>query len=214
MGAEAQLKTWRSQGRRVVHEADTKRMLAAVGVRIPARDPAAGRCVVKLASDRFPHKTDHGLVKLNVDAADAGSVAATMLPHDPDGEALIEEMVSGTVCEWIVGCRQDATFGPVVVVGAGGVLVELLDEAKVRLAPTDDLAARSAIVRQTGAKLLAGMRGKPEGDLDALVDLVVNLSRFFADHADSIEEIEINPVMVLPKGQGAVAADALMILKN
>jgi succinyl-CoA synthetase beta subunit len=214
MAADIQLEAWRASGRRVVHEADTKRLLQAAGVTVPARDPAGGRCVVKLASDRFPHKTDHGLVKLDVAAADAAAVAETMLSHDPEGEALIEEMVGDVVCEWIVGCRQDATFGPVVVVGAGGILVELLDEAKVRLAPTDAAAARTAITRQAGAKLLAGLRGKPEGDLDALVELVVTLSRFFADHADNIEEIEINPVMVLPKGRGAVAADALMILKN
>lgn len=214
MSVTAQLGAWRSGGRRVVHEADTKRLLQSAGIRVPMRDPGQGACVVKLASDLFPHKTDHGLVKLNVAATDARALAEAMLAHDPEGEALVEEMVSGTVCEWIVGCRQDPTFGPVIVVGAGGILVELLDAAKVRLAPTDDAGARSAITRQTAAKLLGGLRGKPEGDLDALVDLVVSLSHFFADNADDIAEIEINPAMVLPKGQGVVAADALMILKD
>jgi succinyl-CoA synthetase beta subunit len=214
MSATAQLSAWRARGRRVVHEADTKRMLAAIGVQVPARNPGSGPCVVKLASDLFPHKTEHGLVRLNVAAADTDGVAAEMLARDPDGEALIEEMVGDSVCEWIVGCRRDPTFGPVVVVGAGGILVELLDAAKVRLAPADAGAARAAIMRQPSAKLLAGLRGKPAADVDALVDLVVRLSRFFADHLDEIEEIEINPVMVLPCGRGAVAADALMILRN
>jgi acyl-CoA synthetase (NDP forming) len=213
MTAQAELRAWRAAGRRVVHEADTKRLLAAAGVRVPRRDPGEGRCVVKLASDRFPHKTDHGLVRLGVAPADVAAVSAEMLGRVPDGEVLVEEMVSGAVCEWIVGCRHDAVFGPIVVVGAGGVLVELLDAAKVRLAPTDHHAARTAIFRQTSAKLLGGLRGQPKADAEALVDLVVRVSRFFADHADLIDEIEINPLMVLPEGQGVVAADALLFLK-
>ena len=118
------------------------------------------------------------------------------------------------VAEWIVGCRHDTTFGPVVVVGAGGILVELFDEAKVRLAPTDLATARRAIASQRGARLLAGIRGKPAGDLEALAALVVSLSTFFAAHAESIAEIEINPVIVRPVGRGAVAADALITLRQ
>jgi succinyl-CoA synthetase beta subunit len=210
----AQLQRWREAGRRVVHEADTKRLLSAAGIRIPSAAPRGDRCVVKLASDRFAHKTEHGLVRLNVPLADAAAVSAVMMQADPGGEILIEEMVSDGVCEWIVGCRRDPTFGAISVVGAGGILVELLDAARVRLAPTTPEAARSAILRQPSAKLLAGFRGGPVGDLDALVDVVVRVSRFFADHAELIEEIEINPLIVLPQGQGAVAADALMILRS
>jgi succinyl-CoA synthetase beta subunit len=214
MDAAAELHHWRTVGRRIVHEADTKQLLAQAHVPVPRRNPGEGCCVVKLASDRFPHKTDHGLVRLNVQVEEAAAVAAGMRVHDPQGEPLIEEMVRDGVCEWIVGCRHDPTFGPIVVVGAGGVLVELLDAAKVRLAPTDDRAARTAILRQKSVKLLNGLRGKPKADIDALVDLVVRLSRFFAQHAEAIDEIEINPVIVLPEGRGAVAVDALMILRE
>ena len=214
MAALTELKAWRAAGRRVVHEADTKRLLAAAGIAVPRRDPESGRAVVKLAADRFPHKTEHGLVRLDVPVAEARGVANMMLARVPEGEALIEEMLADGVCEWIVGCRHDPTFGPVVVVGAGGVLAELLDAARVRLAPADETAARSAIFRQNAARLLGGLRGRPKADADALVALVVRLSRFFVDHADVIDEIEVNPVIVRPEGLGAVAADALMILKT
>ncbi len=169
--------------------------------------------MVKLASDRFPHKTEHGLVKLNVAAEDARAAGATMTAKDSEGVLLIEEMIGDGVAEWIVGCRHDATFGPIVVIGAGGIFVELFDDQKVRLAPLDHDTALRAITMQKAAKLLRGVRGRPAGDIAALTELVVNLSRFFAEHAAVIEEIEINPVIVRPEGRGVVAADALMTLR-
>ena len=208
------LRDWIAAGRTIVHEADTKALLAQAGIAVPRRDPADGLCAVKIASDRYPHKTEHGLVRTGIPAADAPAVAAELAARAPDGVQLIEEMVSDGVAEWIVGCRHDATFGPVVVVGSGGALVELLDESKVRLAPTDAATARRAIVTQRGARVLEGIRGKPRGDLDALAGLVAALSRFFAEHADMIEEIEMNPVIVRPAGLGAVAADALIRLRS
>ncbi len=210
--AAAELAGWRAGGRTVVHELDTKAMLTRAGVTVPRRDPDAGLCAVKVASDLHPHKTEHGLVRIGVPASEARAVAAELVARVPAGEMLVEEMVSDGVAEWIVGCRHDPTFGPVVVIGAGGILVELLDEAKVRLAPVDEATARRAIERQRGARVLAGVRGKPAGDLDALAMLVARLSAFFVEHAGHIEEIEVNPVIVRPAGRGAVAADALMKL--
>ncbi len=208
------LSTWIAAGRTIVHEADTKALLAQAGITIPRRDPADGICAVKIASDRYPHKTEHGLVRTGIPAAKAPAVAAELATRVPDGVRLIEEMVTDGVAEWIVGCRHDPTFGPVVVVGSGGVLVELLDESKVRLAPTDAATARRAITTQRGARVLEGIRGKPPGDLNALAELVARLSQFFADNADTIEEIEMNPVIVRPAGLGAVAADALIRLRG
>lgn len=206
------LATWRRAGRTVVHELDTKAVLEAAGIAVPRRDPAVGKAVLKIASDLHPHKTEHGLVRLGVDASQVEAVAVELAAHIPSGALLVEEMITDGVAEWIVGCRHDATFGPVVVIGTGGILVELLDEATVRLAPTSIATARRAIETRRGACILAGIRGKPAGDVDALAELVVSLSAFFAEHADAVAEIEINPVIVRPVGFGAIAADALMTL--
>jgi succinyl-CoA synthetase beta subunit len=94
------------------------------------------------------------------------------------------------------------------------VLVELLDTACIRLAPLDLNEARQAVMRYPqAAKLLRGMRGRPGGDVDALVQLLHRLSHFFVAHSSLIEEIEINPVIVRPEGRGVVVVDALMTLR-
>ena len=210
----ARLASWVAAGRTTVHELDAKALLATAGIAIPHRNPTSGATVVKIASDQYPHKTEHGLVRVGVAACDAQAVADELAAKISSGEKLIEEMITDGVAEWIVGCRHDATFGPIVVVGVGGILVELLDEVKIRLAPVDLATARRAIQSQRGARILEGLRGKPPGDLEALAALVVRLSQIFAEHADIIDEIEVNPVIVRPVGKGAVVADALMKLKR
>lgn len=212
--ARALLERWSAEGRRVVHEADTKRLLALAGVTVPERDPPNGRTVVKLASDRFPHKTEHGLVRLGIDAAEARGAAEPMREKDPEGEVLIERMVEGVVAEWIVGCKHDATFGPIVMAGPGGTLVEIIDEVEIRLAPAAAETPTAMLDGRVSRSLLAGARGKPPADRGALAGLIAALSGFFAENADLIDEIEVNPVMALPDGQGAVAADALLFLKS
>ena len=209
-----QLRGWSRAGRTLVHEADTKALLTEVGISVPRRDPPAGPCAVKLCSDRYPHKTEHGLVKLSVSAAEAGTVAATLRERDPGGVALVEEMIADGVAEWIVGCRHDSTFGPIVMIGAGGVLVELVNEAKARLAPVDAVIAARAIRSQRASKMLDGLRGRPSGDFAALVDVVTRVSSFFVCYGELIQQLEINPVIVRPSGCGAVAADALMVLQS
>jgi succinyl-CoA synthetase beta subunit len=213
MGRAAQtLSAWARAGRSVVHEADCKALLGEAGVALPRRDPASGECVVKLCSDAYPHKTEHGLVKLNVPVAQAHAVAATLRARDPAGVLIVEEMIVDGVAEWIVGCRHDATFGPITVIGAGGIFVELINEAKARLAPVDAATAALAIRSQRACKVLEGARGKPRGDIDGLIRIVTTVSAFFAEHARIIQQIEINPVIVRPAGKGAVVADALMLL--
>jgi acetate---CoA ligase (ADP-forming) subunit beta len=183
------LQHWHDSGRRVVHEADTKTLLGIAGITVPRRAEGNGPFAVKLSSDRFPHKTDHGLVKLNVAKLDVETLGRHMLDADPEGQLLVEDMVEGSVGEWIIGCKHDASFGPVVLAGPGGVFVELLDQVEVRLAPTTFNVASAMIREGQGTRLLAGLRGKPAGDADALADLVVAVSRLFSDHRDLIEEI-------------------------
>lgn len=208
------IEQWRAAGRHVVHEADTKLLLSIAGVSIPCAAEGHGPFVVKLSSDRFPHKTDHGLVKLNVARDDIEAVGRDMLAADPAGRLLIEEMVEGSVGEWIVGCKHDDSFGPVVLAGPGGIFVELLDQVELRLAPTTFDVASAMIREGHGARLLAGLRGKPAADADALAHLIVAVSRLFSEHRDLMQEIELNPVMVRAAGKGVVAADALLVLNS
>lgn len=213
-GIRVLLEAWSRQGRRTIHEADTKAVLGLAGIPLPGAPVPGASAVVKLASDRFPHKTEHGLVRLGVPAGEVPAVGAEMRRRVHDGTLLVERMVEGAVAEWIVGCKHDATFGPVVVAGPGGVLVEIIDEVEIRLAPAGAETARGMLAGRAAGALLAGARGKPAGDAEALVELIVQLSSFVAEHGDLIAEIELNPVLVLPRGQGVVAADALMILKH
>ncbi len=214
MNVRETLENWVRQGRRVVHEADAKALLSDIGVPVPARDPAGGKVVVKLCHDDFPHKSDHGLVRLGITPADAPDVAAEMVARVPGGVPLIEAMEQDAQVEWIVGCKIDATFGPIVLAGPGGVLVELLDVGEIRLAPTKTETALDMLGQGAGARLLDGMRGAPAADRAALADLISRISVYFAQNADLISEIEVNPVMLRADGKGLVAADVLIILRD
>ncbi len=203
---------WIAAGRRTVHEADAKRVLALAGIPVPGRPRGAGPRVVKLASDRYPHKSEHGLVHVGVAPAEVPALARRLQRKDPDGTVLVERMIRGGVAEWIVGCKSDATFGPVALAGPGGVLVELLDAVEVRLAPVGLRTARRLVKEGPGAALLEGVRGSPPADREALARLIVDLSRFYVRFRDLVAEIELNPAIVMPRGRGVVAADALLVL--
>jgi len=206
------LENWQRAGRKVVHEADAKDLLQRIGIPVPKRDPAEGRCVAKLCHDDYPHKSDHGLVRLGLSPQEAKQAAAEMAQRIAGGTELIEQMEEGSVAEWIIGCKRDDTFGPIVLAGPGGILVELIDAAEIRLAPTEPQTAEAMVNSGPGARLLAGLRGAEPADKGALADLISRISVFFAENADLISEIEINPVIVRADGKGLVAADALIVL--
>lgn len=206
------LENWQRAGRKVVHEADSKDLLQRIGVPVPKRDPVEGRCVAKLCHDDYPHKSDHDLVRLGLSPEEAKQAAADMAERFAGGTALIEEMEEDSVAEWIIGCKRDDTFGPIVLAGPGGILVELIDAAEIRLAPAGPQTAETMVNSGPGARLLSGLRGAKPADRGALADLISRISVFFAEYADLISEIEINPVMVRADGKGLVAADALIVL--
>ena len=118
-------------------------------------------------------------------------------------------MVSGP--EVLVGYRVDRDVGPLVMVAAGGVLTEIYRDRSLRLAPVDLADAHAMIAEVKALKMLAGYRGKPAGDLDALARAIVALSRL-AVMNDPVAEAEINPLIVRPAGEGVVAVDALVRL--
>jgi len=119
-------------------------------------------------------------------------------------------MVPEGAVEVIVGVLQDADFGPVVVFGSGGVLVELLKDSSLRLPPLSRRDAQEMIEETHAARLLEGFRGKPAADVEALVETLVQVSQLAVDLKDHVAAVDINPLMVLPDGEGVLAVDALV----
>jgi acyl-CoA synthetase (NDP forming) len=121
-------------------------------------------------------------------------------------------MASGL--ETIVGAVNDRFFGPVIAFGLGGVYTELLKDVTYRFAPFDAATAREMIGELKGAALFRGYRGSAPLDVDALADAISRLSLLVSDHADRIAEMDINPLFVRPAGEGVIAADALVVLRD
>jgi acyl-CoA synthetase (NDP forming) len=177
-----------------------------------------GTVVMKIASADFPHKSDLGLVRLGITAADAAAtyddIIATARAADAgariDG-VLVQEQVSGGV-EMIVGCVRDPVLGPAVMVGTGGVFAEVLRDTAVRPLPLDRQDAAEMVASLRGSALLAGARGRPPGDVDALVDIVVAVARLAEAAGDRLAELDLNPVVVLP--DRAVVVDNLVVASS
>ena len=206
-------------------EAEGKAALARHGVAIPrsrvVAAPEAARCaealgypvVLKAVGAHLEHKTEMGGVALNLRTAAQTAEAAQRLSGLSD-TLLVEEMIVDGVAEVLVGLILDPQFGQVLVIGAGGVLTELLADSVTLLPPFSPDAVRSALATLKLARLLDGFRGKPRGDVDALVEVVSGIARYAAAELATLQEIDVNPVIVRPAGKGAVAVDALIRLRQ
>jgi acyl-CoA synthetase (NDP forming) len=156
------------------------------------------------------HKSEAGAVKLNLRNAESVWEAAIELA--PLGTGLyVERMVQGGVAELIVGFTRDPLFGPVMTLGSGGVLVELLKDSATLLLPASRREIEEALRGLKLFPLLDGFRGRPKADLDATIDAVLALAGFVSQHADGIEELDVNPLIVCAEGGGAWVADALLV---
>ena len=172
--------------------------------------------VMKVSSPDLLHKSDVGVVRVGVDsAAEVRAVYDDLLrtAKKADRRARIDgvmvcETVTGGV-DTLVGISTDELFGPVVTVGLGGILVEVFGDVTFRVPPFSDDEARRALAELQGAKLFAGVRGEPPVDVDALVDTVMKVQRLALDLADDVRELDINPLVLRPRG--AVALDALVV---
>ena len=216
--------------RRVLSEVEGKKLLAGFGLAVPeSRVVAPGEAVVaaealgfpvvlKVAEPLIAHKTEAGAVAINlkspadVEAALArmGKSVAAYLKGGHIEKVLVERMVGDVVAELIVGIQRDPQFGLALVVGAGGILVELVEDAAMLLLPTSAEEVDAAIRRLKIAKLLAGYRGKPAADMGALVKSIMAIGAFAEAHRDTLLELDVNPLMV--RADGAVAVDALVVL--
>lgn len=169
-----------------------------------------GYPVVLKADGDIEHKTEAGAVKLNLRSADEVRAACGAMTAARQG-FLVQSMVTGGV-ELVVGIKRDPQVGPVLLVGLGGVLVEVLRDTALALAPVGPKEARRMLEGLKGYKLLTGYRGAPAADLDSVCDAIARISEFAADHADQVEEIDVNPLLARP--DGAVALDALIVLRD
>ncbi len=202
--------------RRARRQRDVRGRQAATWQRLPPELEAP--FAVKVVSRDVPHKTEAGGVRLGV-AREALSEAARSVADSArkavpgakiDG-VLVSEMAQGL--ETLIGVINDPGFGPVVALGLGGVLTEVLKDVTYRVAPFDLETAREMIAELRAAKLFEGYRGKPAADKEALAQALVAVSGMAVALAPRLKELDINPVFVRPAGQGVVAADALVVLK-
>ncbi len=212
---------------------DGRAILEAYGLRLPKQGLArseAEACkiaaeisfpvVMKVESAKILHKTEIGGVRVGVGSLDEVEKAFSELSAAANEAAgsdaldgvLVQQMVKPHT-EVIVGSSHDVGLGHVLLVGMGGTSVEIFKEFALRLPPIDMAEARSMIAESRLEKLLSGYRGKPPADLDALTDFVVNFSILLCDLGDLIDEVEINPIFVLERGEGALVGDALFTLR-
>jgi len=176
--------------------------------------------VLKLVSPDIVHKTEYGLIKLDLssqaEVADAYRdvvAKAQALPKVRIEGVAIEPMLAGGV-ELLVGVTRDPVFGWMLTVGLGGVWTELMKDVSHRLLPIDEADAKSMIGSLKGFPLLNGFRGKPKADIDAAAKAIAALSAAAMSADIRVREIEINPLLVLPEGRGAVAVDALVLFDD
>ena len=168
---------------------------------------------LKLVSAQVSHKTEVGGVRLGLTsvedieraARDMIEAVATRAPDAQVDGFLVQEMVRGV--EVILGVRTDPLYGPMILVGAGGILVELVKDVAYRLLPVAADDARAMLAELKVSKLLAGYRGEAEADVDALVQAICGLSDFYLDHRNSLADLEINPLVVLGRNKGVRAVD-------
>jgi acetyl-CoA synthetase (ADP-forming) len=206
---------------------DLARLVSAYDIRIPflrvvatpeeaARTAAtlAVPVALKVVSRQIVHKSDVGGVRLDLESPDAVAaaareMAATLRRTAPAAELdgfLVQEMVHGEV-EVILGARRDPHFGPVVMVGLGGIAVEILNDVALAPAPVSMDRARAMIEGLRGAPLLKGARGRPPLDVDAIAEAMERLSWLAVDLGPRLGDLELNPLIVRRRGEGALAVD-------
>ena len=224
----------RSSGHATLSESEGKQLLAAWGIAgavesavnsAHAAAEAAQKIgypvVLKVDSPDILHKTEAGVVRLGLrNAAEVRKAyteimtsAATHAPDATINGVLVQEMITGGI-EVIVGLSYDAQLGPMLLFGIGGVMVEVYNDVALRRCPITRYQAQEMIAEVKGARLLRGFRGAPPADLDALADTLVGVSYLAVHLEGQLAELDINPLMVLPGGQGVKAADALVVLQS
>ncbi|MEX1006477.1 MAG: acetate--CoA ligase family protein [Acidimicrobiia bacterium] len=175
--------------------------------------------VMKILSADIAHKSDLGLVAVGVETQAAVRTtyrrlterARSVAPNATVDGVVVQTMVQDPVAEAILGLSHQIPFGPTILYGLGGIFTEVFEDVAFRVPPFTRAQARAMVEQTRGVRLLRGARGRPAGDLDALVEVIMKLQRLALEVGDDIAELDVNPLMVMPKGAGVVAVDALII---
>jgi acyl-CoA synthetase (NDP forming) len=213
-------------------EWEGKRRLAAAGIPVPesrladaktapvAAEELGFPVAVKMLSRHLAHKTEAGAVRLGlISAAEVADAVAAITrsvsecaPEGLSSDFLVERMIGEPVAEVLIGIRRDSQFGQVMVLASGGTLVELVHDSRTLLLPTDRESVAEALATLKVAKLLTGFRGRPAGDREAAIDTVLAVAAFAEAERGTLEELEINPLLVLSDGVAVV--DVLLRLRS
>jgi acetyltransferase len=224
----------RSQGRLSIGDSEARQILTAYDLKIPISELAAGPdeaveiankigypVVLKIASPDILHKTDVGGVKVGLDSAeqvrDAFELmvyrAQRYLPQAHLWGCLVQEMVPPGGLEVLIGMNRDPQFGPLVTFGLGGIYVETLKDVTFRIAPFAVQSAEKMLSEIRARAILDGVRGEPPVDKEAIIDVLLRIGQLVQDFPE-IVELDINPLMVYPRGQGAIAIDMRLVLSK
>ena len=211
----------------VLTEFESKELLKEIGISIPEQKLTSTKeetvsaaknigfpVVLKLMAEDIVHKSDTGAVKLNIKNEEETANAFEELMNIPSqAEKLIsvQKMADEPITELIIGMTTDAQFGPALMFGIGGILVELLEDVSFRIAPITEYDAREQIHEIKGFPILDGYRGKPKADIEAIVQTLLKVSDLVIKH-EEIYEMDLNPVFIYDKG--LICVDARIILKK
>jgi len=221
------LKTKLEANEMVLTEFESKELLKEIGISIPNQELASTKeetiiaankigfpVVLKLIAEDIIHKSDTGAVKLNIKNEDE-TIAAyedlMKIPSQSNKMISVQKMAEEPITELIIGMMTDAQFGPALMFGIGGILVELLEDVSFRIAPITEYDAREQIHEIKGFPILDEYRGKPKADIDAIVNTLLKISDFVIKH-EEINEMDLNPVFIYENG--LICVDARIILKK
>ncbi|MBN1800608.1 MAG: acetate--CoA ligase family protein [Candidatus Lokiarchaeota archaeon] len=221
------LKKKMDSGQRVLTEFESKELLNEIGITIPQQKLVSSKqealdavrgigfpIVMKLMAEDVVHKSDTGAVKLNIkNQEEAGQAFDDLMKISTASKKAVsvQAMAKEPITELIIGMTTDPQFGPALMFGIGGILVELLEDVSFRIAPITEYDAKEMIQEIKGFPILDGYRGKPKADINAIVDLLLKISDFVIEH-EEIFEMDLNPVFIYESGVTCV--DARIILKN
>ncbi len=211
----------------VLTEFESKNLLKEIGIPIPDQELATTKeetltvakkigfpVVLKLMAEDIVHKSDTGAVKLNIKNEDETAQAYDELMNissQSEKSISVQKMADEPITELIIGMTTDAQFGPALMFGIGGILVELLEDVSFRIAPITEYDAREQIHEIKGFPILDGYRGKPKADIDAIVKTLLTISDLVTKY-EEINEMDLNPVFIYEKG--LICVDARIILKK
>ena len=211
----------------VLTEFESKQLLQEIGISVPVQKLTTSKeetisaaeeigfpIVMKLMAEDVVHKSDTGAVKLNLktkEDVDKAYDNLMSIPSQEEKKISVQKMADEPITELIIGMTTDPQFGPALMFGIGGILVELLEDVSFRIAPITEYDANEMIHEIKGFPILDGYRGKPKADIEAIVEVLMKISDLVTNH-EEINEMDLNPVFIYDKG--LICVDARIILKK